>query len=142
MSTTPQTTVLFSMESKNVLVGSKSTPLLCFFVFRFFLNWFRMKEKIEPIDKFKNYLSCFFFQLTVLALLLTVVLSVLFIMSGMYGELEQIGVTFCLLISLQVYYNIYHIKMIWLQVTIFKCQTFYEHFFSKTFVCTIKLVCK
>lgn len=37
-----------------------------------------------------------------LALLLTVVLSVLFIMSGMYGELEQIGVTFCLLISLQL----------------------------------------
>lgn len=90
-----------------------------------------MKEKIEPVDKFKIYLSCFFFQLTVLALLLTVVLSVLFIMSGMYGELEQIGVTFCLLISLQVYYNIYHIKMIWLQVTIFKCLTFYEHFFRK-----------
>lgn len=37
-----------------------------------------------------------------LALLLTVVLSVLFIMTGMYGELEQIGVTFCLLISMQL----------------------------------------
>lgn len=78
-----------------------------------------MKGKIEPIDKFKNYLSCFFFQLTVLALLLTVVLSVLFIMSGMYGELEQIGVTFSLLISIQVNYNIHHIKMIFIQVAKF-----------------------
>lgn len=37
-----------------------------------------------------------------LALLLTVVLSFLFIMTGMYGELEQIGVTFSLLISIQL----------------------------------------
>lgn len=59
------------------------------------------------------------FYLTVLALLLTVVLSFLFIMTGMYGELEQIGVTFSLLISIQVYYNIHHIKMIFIQVAKF-----------------------
>lgn len=52
-----------------------------------------------------------FFYLTVHALSTTVVQSVLFIMTGMYGELEQIGVTVCLLISIQVYYGIHHLEM-------------------------------
>lgn len=70
-----------------------------------------MKEKYKQIDKFR---FCFFF--TVLAMLLTVVMSVLFIMTGMYGELENIGVA--ILIGIQVYYVIYYIEIIkfWLQI--------------------------
>lgn len=64
-----------------------------------------MKEKYKQIDKFR---FCFFS--TVLAMLLTVVMSVLFIMTGMYGELENIGVA--ILIGIQVYYVIYYIKII------------------------------
>lgn len=71
-----------------------------------------MKEKYKQIDKFR---FCFFF-FTVLAMLLTVVMSVLFIMTGMYGELENIAVA--ILIGIQVYYVIYYIKIIkfWLQI--------------------------
>lgn len=52
-----------------------------------------------------------FFYLTVFALLLTVVLSVLFIITGMFGELEQNGVAF--IISMQVFNNIYYNEMKW-----------------------------
>lgn len=70
-----------------------------------------MKEKYKQIDKFR-----FFFFFTVLAMLLTVVMSVLFIMTGMYGELENIAVA--ILIGIQVYYFIYYIEIIkfWLQI--------------------------
>lgn len=65
-----------------------------------------MKEKFEQNDKF---LFLFFFFLTVLAVLLTVVITVLFIMTGMYGELDNIGVA--ILIGIQVYYYINHIEI-------------------------------
>lgn len=52
-----------------------------------------------------------FFYLTVFALLLTVVLSVLFIITGMFGELEQNG--FAFIISMQVFNNIYYNEMKW-----------------------------
>lgn len=78
-----------------------------------FFYWFRMKEKFDQIERFRLFLFCVFF-FTVLALLLTVIMSVLFLMTGMYGELENIGVA--ILISIQVYYYIHHIELNWLQI--------------------------
>lgn len=49
-----------------------------------------------------------FFYMTVLALLLTVVLSLLFIKTGMFGELES---TEEVIISIEVYNDIHHIEM-------------------------------
>lgn len=76
----------------------------------FFLSFLWKKNT----NKLTNFVFVFFF--TVLAMLLTVVMSVLFIMTGMYGELENIGVA--ILIGIQVYYVIYYIEIIkfWLQI--------------------------
>lgn len=125
---TLHTTMLSSTEPKNV--GSKSILLLCLFCFRGRGGVIGFVWKNIWIYWHIWLLIYLFFYLTVLALLLTVVLSFLFIMAGMYGELEQIGVTFSLLISIQVYYNIHHIKMILLQVAKFKCFTFISRFYE------------
>lgn len=112
-------TMLFSTEPKNV--GFISTMLLwfcfggwvlCCYYF-FFLNWFSVfigfvwKKRLIILTDFIN--NCLLFYLTVYAFSQTVTMSVIMIMTGLYCELENIGVG--ILISIQVYYYINHIEI-------------------------------
>lgn len=92
-----------------ILFWGMGVVLLLFF----FLNWFSVfigfvwKKRLIILTDFIN--NCLLFYLTVYAFSQTVAMSVIMIMTGLYCELENIGVG--IFISIQVYYYINHIKI-------------------------------